>query len=154
DELVADGRLNDLRETLRGVYDMQRLLARITTGRASPRDLAHVAVTLASLPAVKAKVEQRKSSLLSRLEAGVDLCPDVRGRLEVALVEDCPLASRDGGFIRAGYHGELDGLRELAAGGKQWIAQYQADEAARSGIANLKVGFNKVFGYYIEVTHT
>src|SRR5207344_3415034 len=63
-------------------------------------------------------------------------------------------ASREGGFIRAGYHSELDSLRELAAGGKQWIARYQSDEAARTGIANLKVGFNKVFGYYIEVTHS
>ena len=75
-------------------------------------------------------------------------------RLEAALVEDCPLQSREGGIIRAGFHAELDGLRELAAGGKQWIAQYQAEEAARTGISNLKVGFNKVFGYYIEVTNS
>jgi len=154
EELIGDGRLCELRETLRGIYDVQRLLARITTGRASPRDLVHVAGTLAALPAAKAKLAGRKSSLLCRLEAEFDLCPDIRARLESALVDDCPLASREGGFIRAGYHAKLDGLRELAAGGKQWIARYQAEEAARSGIASLKVGFNKVFGYYIEVTHT
>ena len=154
-ELVADSRTcDDLRDKLRGIYDMQRLLARIATGRASPRNLAHVGHTLAALPAVKAKITGRKSELLSRLEGELDLCPEIRARLESALVEDCPLQSREGGIIRPGHSSELDGLRELAAGGKQWIARYQSEEAARSGIPTLKVGFNKVFGYYIEVTHT
>ena len=70
------------------------------------------------------------------------------------LADDCPLASRDGGFIRDGYHEPLDALRELAHGGKQWIARYQAQESQRTGISTLKVGFNKVFGYYIEITNT
>jgi DNA mismatch repair protein MutS len=154
-ELVSDARLCDgLRESLRGIYDMPRLLARVTTGRASPRDLAHIGNTLSALPAVKAKLADRRSELLNELEAQIDLCPEIRGRLETALVENCPLAPRDGGLIRSGFSTELDGLRELAAGGKQWIARYQAEEAARTGIANLKVGFNKVFGYYIEVTHS
>jgi DNA mismatch repair protein MutS len=154
-ELAADSRLtDDLREKLRGIYDIQRLLARITTGRASPRDLGHVGQTLAALPPVKAKITGRRSPLLTGLEAELDLCPDIRARLEAALVENCPLQSRDGGIIRLGYNAELDGLRELAAGGKQWIARYQAEEAEGTGIANLKVGFNKVFGYYIEVTHS
>ncbi|MCC7086227.1 MAG: DNA mismatch repair protein MutS [Pirellulales bacterium] len=154
-ELVADGRMADeLREKLRGIYDIQRLLARITTGRASPRDLAHLGQTLSALPAVKAKMTGRNSVLLSRLEAEVDLCPEIRARLESALVDNCPLQSREGGMIRAGFNADLDNLHELAAGGKQWIARYQADESARTGISTLKVGFNKVFGYYIEVTHT
>ncbi len=118
------------------------------------RDLAHVGQTLAALPAVKAKITGRKSALLRQLEAELDLCPEMRARLETALVDPCPLQSRDGGIIRAGFHAELDGLRELAAGGKQWIARYQAEEAQRTGISNLKVGFNKVFGYYIEVTNS
>jgi len=130
------------------------LLSRISTGRASPRDLAHVGQTLAALPALKAKITGRKSALLRQLEAELDLCPEMRARLETALVDPCPLQSREGGIIRAGFHAELDGLRELAAGGKQWIARYQAEEAQRTGIANLKVGFNKVFGYYIEVTNS
>jgi DNA mismatch repair protein MutS len=154
-EVVDDARLCDaLRESLRGIYDMPRLLARVTTGRASPRDLAHIGNTLSALPAVKAKLADRRSELLNELEAQIDLCPEIRARLEAALVENCPLAPRDGGLIRSGFSAELDGLRELAAGGKQWIARYQAEEAARTGIANLKVGFNKVFGYYIEVTHS
>ncbi len=154
-ELVGDGRLCDeLREKLRGIYDIQRLLARITTGRASPRDLAHVGAALATMPVLKAKLTGRRSSLLAQLEAEIDLCPEIRSRLELALVDDCPLQSREGGIIRSGFSVELDGLRELAAGGKQWIAKYQVQEAARTGISTLKVGFNKVFGYYIEVTHT
>src|SRR5262249_3216410 len=151
-EFVADARLTeDLREKLRGIYDIQRLLARIITGRASPRDLSHVGQTLAALPAVKAKITGRRSELLSHLDAQLDMCPEIRARLEKALVENCPLQSREGGIIQPGYNAELDSLRELATGGKQWIARYQAEEAARTGIANLKVGFNKVFGYYIEV---
>jgi DNA mismatch repair protein MutS len=154
-ELVADSRVNDeLREKLRGIYDLQRLLSRVTTGRASPRDLAHVGQTLAALPMLKAKITGRKSDLLRQLETEIDLCPEMRARLEAALVDPCPLQSREGGIIRAGFHAELDGLRELAAGGKQWIARYQAEEAQRTGISNLKVGFNKVFGYYIEVTNS
>ena len=117
-------------------------LSRVTTGRASPRDLAFVGRTLACLPKVKAKLTGRTSALLRDLEARLDLCADIRGPLEQALVDDCPLTSRDGGFIRDGYRADLDELRELAAGGKQWMAEYQAAECQRTGIASMKVGFN------------
>jgi DNA mismatch repair protein MutS len=154
-ELLADGPLRELvREQLRGVYDLERLLARVTTGRASPRDLSFVCRTLAALPKLKAKLTARKSALLSWLEQGLDLCPEVRAQLESALVDDCPLATKEGGIIRGGFSGELDRLRDLAAGGKEWIARYQAEQARASGIANLKVAFNKVFGYYIEITNS
>jgi DNA mismatch repair protein MutS len=154
-ELVSDQRLADeLREKLRGVYDLERLLTRVITGRASPRDLGCVAKTLSSLPALKAKLTERKSGLLNELELKLDLCPELRAKLDAALLDECPLNSRDGGMIRDGFNAELDNLRELAKGGKQWIARYQAQEVERTGIASLKVGFNKVFGYYLEVTHT
>jgi DNA mismatch repair protein MutS len=154
EELMGeDGLRGQVREHLRDVYDLERLLARVTTGRASPRDLSFVGRTLASLPKLKAKITARRSRLLCQLEADLDLCPDLRSQLEAALVSDCPLSPREGGFIRGGYHEELDRLRELAAGGKQWIAKYQAEAVEKSGIANLKVGFNKVFGYYIEVSN-
>jgi DNA mismatch repair protein MutS len=154
-EFVASATLgHDLREQLRRVFDVERLLARVTTGRATPRDLSCLARTLRVLPAVKAKLAARSSRLLNRLEAELDLCPDLRARLEGALEDECPLVSREGGFIRAGFSPELDALRELTSGGKQWIARYQAEEAERSGIPSLKVGFNQVFGYYLEVTHT
>jgi DNA mismatch repair protein MutS len=154
-ELVHDASLTgNLRDALRHIHDVERLLARVTTGRASPRDLAHLGRTLACLPKVKAKLTGRTSALLQQLESRLDLCADVRGPLELALVDDCPLTTRDGGFVRPGYRAELDELRELSAGGKKWMAQYQAAESKRTGIANIKVGFNKVFGYYLEVTHT
>ncbi len=154
-ELVADPALADgLHEQLRSVYDLERLLARVTTGRASPRDLSFVGRTLRHLPAIKARLAARKSPLLVRLEQELDLCAEMRAQLESALADDCPLTSREGGFIRATFSAELDGLRELSGGGKQWIAAYQAEESKRSGIPNLKVGFNKVFGYYLEITNT
>ena len=154
EELVDEAALAaDLRDALRRVYDTQRLLARVTTGRASPRDLGFLGRTLRALPALKAKLTARKSPLLNQLEAEIDLCVDLRGKLDAALAEECPLASREGGFIRDGFHPPLDALRELAHGGKQWIARYQAQESQRTGIPSLKVGFNKVFGYYLEITN-
>ena len=142
-----------LRDDLRGVYDIKRLLARVTTGRASPRDLSFLGQTLAALPAVKQHLLPAGSTRLKQLSSDLDVCPDLSDQLGRSLADDCPLTSREGGFIRDGFHAELDRLRNLAAGGKQWIAQYQAEEISRSGIPNLKVGFNRVFGYYIEVTN-
>jgi DNA mismatch repair protein MutS len=133
---------------------LERLLTRVVTGRATPRDLCFINRTLRSLPLVKAKLTARSSGLLCRLEEAIDLCPELRSKLDAALMDDCPLTSREGGFVRDGYSSELDGLRELASGGKQWIARYQAEESQRSGIPSLKVGFNKVFGYYLEITNT
>ncbi len=155
EELLGEAALAaDLHETLRRVYDVERLLARVTTGRASPRDLSFLGRTLRCLPGLKAKLTARTSQLLNELEAEIDLCTELRGKLEAALAPDCPLSSREGGFIRDGFNTRLDELRELTRGGKQWIAQYQAQETRRAGIPNLKVGFNRVFGYYIEVTNT
>jgi DNA mismatch repair protein MutS len=102
---------------------------------------------------VKAKLTGRKAARLVKLEERIDLCADIRGKLDAALADECPLTARDGGFIRAGFHAELDEQRELTKGGKQWIAAYRAEAVKRSGIPSLKVGFNNVFGYYLEVTH-
>ena len=155
EELISDGTLRrELRELLRDVYDLERLLARVTTGRCTPRDLRFIGQTLAGLPKLKAKLTARRTSLLQHLEGELDLCPDVRSKLEAALIDDCPLVAREGGFIRDRFSSELDQLRELAAGGKQWIAQYQAKISTDTGIPNLKVGYNKVFGYYIELTNS
>ena len=169
-QLVSESKLREfLRDELRGIYDLERLLARVATGRASPRDLSFVARTLAKLPKLKETLARSASEGASPSEAAlgeraprplvealsdqIDVCPDLRDQLDSALVEDCPLLATGGGFIRGGYSGELDRLRELAAGGKQWIAKYQADQVAATGIPNLKVAYNKVFGYYIEITN-
>jgi DNA mismatch repair protein MutS len=154
DELKTEDTLADaLREQLRGIYDMQRLLARVATGRASPRDLSFIARTLRGLPQLKERLTGRTSGLLQELQSQLDPCADICSGLDAALADDCPLTSREGGFIRAGYNTQLDQLRDLATGNKQWIAAYQAEECQRTGIPNIKIGFNKVFGYYLEVTH-
>jgi len=154
-ELLEQANLRDeLRKALDAVHDLARLTTRASTGRALPRDLAAIARTLRYLPAIKAKVAARKSPLLRELEADLELCPDLRNLLDSALVDDPPLNAKEGGLIKQGYSKELDDLREIAKGGKEWIARFQATEIARTGINSLKVGFNSVFGYYIEITHT
>jgi DNA mismatch repair protein MutS len=144
----------DLRSSLKEAFDLQRLTSRASTGRASPRDLAAIAQTLKVLPRIKAKITARRAGLLRDLESRLELCVDLRQMLESGLVDEPPQNSREGGIIRRGYDAELDGLHDIARGGKEWIARFQADEIARTGIGSLKVGFNKVFGYYIEITHT
>lgn len=145
---------DDLRTAFRQMHDLQRLTSRVSTGRASPRDLGGIGRTLAFLPQLKAKITSRKARLLNELEGQLELCPDLRTLLDSALVDEPPLSPREGGLIRPGYDAALDDLREIARGGKEWIARFQADEITRTGINSLKVGFNKVFGYYIEITNT
>jgi DNA mismatch repair protein MutS len=155
EELVQQQKLrNELREYLKEVFDLQRLVARVATGRAAPRDLSYISKTLAAIPALKAKLAGRSSRWLQQLEADLDLCVDLRAELDNALVDPCPAQARDGGFLKPGFDSKLDELRKLAAGGKQWIASYQQEICQTTGIPSLKVGFNKVFGYYLEVTHT
>jgi len=152
-ELVADGALrSDLRASLGRASDLERLSGRVGTGRASPRDLVALAKTLGLLPKVKARLTARHARLLAELEGSLELLPEVRESIEAALVDDPPATPKEGGLIRDGYHPYLDELRETARGGKSWIARFQAEQARQTGITGLKVGFNKVFGYYIEIT--
>jgi DNA mismatch repair protein MutS len=145
---------NDLRGLLKDLPDMQRLTTRVSTGRASPKDLAAIAKALRLLPKVKARLIARKSRLLNDLEARLELCPDLRELLDSALNDDPPYNPKDGDVIRPGFHIDLDDLRKLAREGKDWLAKYQHDEMTRTGIPNLKVGYNNVHGYYIEITHS
>jgi DNA mismatch repair protein MutS len=142
-----------LREVLEKMPDLARLATRASTRRANPRELAAVAGALRLLPRLKAVVTGRRAALLSELETCIELCPDLRQLLDQALEDAPPIHPKEGGLIRPGYSEELDRLREIRRGGKEWIARFQAQEIARTGIPSLKVGFNKVFGYYIEVTH-
>lgn len=155
EELVRETRLrSSARDELKGIFDIERLLARVATGRASPRDLSAIGRTLQSVPGIKQLLAGSRCQRLCQLEAELDPCVELRDELFAALVDECPLAVKDGGIMRPGYHAELDRFRQLAAGGKQWMAEYQAQEIARTGISKLKVGYNKVFGYYIEVSAT
>lgn len=154
-ELVENGTLrSQIRDCLKGVFDLQRLIAKVATGRVSPRDLSSITQTLAMVPGLKAKLSERKSRLLNGLEAELDLCVELRSELDQSLVDSCPANLREGNFIREGYDKRLDEFRKLAAGGKQWIANYQQSICDSTGIPSLKVGYTKVFGYYLEVTNT
>ena len=154
EELVRDhGLRGQLRDLLDATPDLQRLTTRVSTARATPKDLAAVARALRLLPKLKAKLAGRKAPLLAELEGKLELCPDLRDLLDRALVDDPPYSVKEGGIVREGYHAELDELRKLARDGKDWIARYQAQEITRTGIASLKVGFTDVMGYYIEVTN-
>ncbi len=154
EELVGSaGPRAEIRETLGKTFDLTRLLGRVATGRAGPRDLQQIARTLAGLPALKTRLEAFQGERLGSIDSRLDPCPELHDALESALVDECPLAASDGNFIRPGFDGQLDDLRELARGGKEWIAGYQRRQTEETGIPNLKVGYNKVFGYYLEVTN-
>jgi DNA mismatch repair protein MutS len=144
-----------LHECLRQMPDLPRLTTRASTGRASPRDLAAVGIALGIIPAVRELLTYHtQSKLPQELLAQLDPCPELHTTLKKALVDSPPLSPKEGGLIRPGFHAELDELHDISRGGKEWIARFQAEEIARTGINSLKVGFNQVFGYYIEITHT
>ena len=143
---------DDLRSLLKQTWDVQRLTSRVATGRCSPRDLVCLARTLEQLPRLRNCLAQRSAIKLQQLEQSIELCPEVYSAITSTLVDDPPPTVADGGVIRPGFSAELDEFRDLMRGGRQWMAAYQAREIERTGINSLKIGFNKVFGYYLEVT--
>ncbi|WP_010043898.1 DNA mismatch repair protein MutS [Gemmata obscuriglobus] len=154
EELLKDHALRQsVRDQLDACSDMQRLTTRVSTAKAGPRDLAAIARTLRHLPAVKAKLTGRRSKLLQDLEKRLELCPDIRELLDKAIEDDPPHIAKEGGVIRPGFSAELDELRALTTDGKNWIARYQAQEITRTGIGSLKVGYNEIDGYYLEITN-
>jgi DNA mismatch repair protein MutS len=142
-----------LSEALAGVLDLQRLTTRIACGRANARDLVALRRSLERLPTVHSILASCGASRLAHVRDDLDLLTDVAASIAAAIVDEPPPTIRDGGLIREGHDQDLDELLSLARDSKAWIARFQAREAERLGIANLKVGFNKVFGYYIEITH-
>lgn len=154
EEFVTQSRLREqLRNQLKQILDLERLIAKVIAGRSSPRDLRQIANSLARLPALTQVLSAATCPTLRKLLEGIDHCHDLAAELDRALVDDCPHVANLGGFIKPQFHARLDELRELAAGGKQWIAAYQQQITEQTGIGSLKVGYNKVFGYYIEVTN-
>ncbi|MBN2710904.1 MAG: DNA mismatch repair protein MutS [Planctomycetes bacterium] len=142
----------ELREHLAGIADMERIMARVITNRANPRDLAALAASIGRLPGISALAESLRAPILQNLVAQVDTLDDLGDLISECLVDEPPVQIKDGGIIRDGYHPELDELRSIASGGKDWLANFQKAEQERTGIPSLKIGFNKVFGYYIEIT--
>ncbi len=148
-ETIARG---ELERALAGVLDLERLLSRITLGTATPRDLLGLGSSLEQLPAIHAVLGRFHGVRLCQLQQGVDELADVAGLIARAISPEAPANPADGGVIRAGYHRELDELCDLSRNSKSYIAQIEARERARTGIASLKVRFNNIFGYYLEVS--
>ena len=152
-ELVEDaGRRGLLRAALGEIRDLERLGAKVAAGRALPREMLGLAASLERLPRLHEALAGTESALLAELRDGVDPLEDVRAAIEGAVHPNAPPSIADTGYIRDGYDAELDGLRAVRDGAVEWIAQLQVRERERTGIGSLKVGFNHVFGYYLEVT--
>jgi DNA mismatch repair protein MutS len=137
-------------DKLTGIGDLERLVGRVMSGRAGPRDLERIGRSTAILPDLMAALAGCQG-LLGELRDAIDPCEELSRRAGSMLREGCPMFARDGGFVRPGYDARLDELVELASGGKAWIAEYQAEQIARTGIPTLKVGFNRVFGFFLEI---
>lgn len=151
-ELLASPGRAALREALSGVFDMERLVGRAGHGSANARDLLNLAASLAAVGEIRMIADSFGSALLQDLAGRTDPHEALRDRLERALVFDPPASPREGGLIREGYDADLDSLRAAAASARRWIADLEAHERDRTGIRSLRIGYNKVFGYYIEVT--
>ncbi len=142
----------ELRRAFDGVLDLERLLSRVTLETANPRDVLALAASLAKIPAIKTAVGKLTAERLKTLHASLDELGDLRGRIDKTVVPEPPLSFADGGVIAAGVDRDLDELRELSRNSKQVLAQIEQRERGRTGIASLKVKFNSIFGYYIEVS--
>jgi DNA mismatch repair protein MutS len=143
-----------LRETLKTVQDLERLTSRIALSTAGPRDLVGLRQSMAVLPRVRALLSECQAPLVTSLLGEIDELPDVREWIEDAIQDEPPAFARDGGFVRDGVDKEIDELRHISRSGKQIIASLEEQERARTGIQSLKVRFNRVFGYYIEVSRS
>ena len=140
------------RDALKSVHDLERLVGRAALGVAGPRDLVGLKASLAAVPRARLVLDSLHAPLVTTLVAALDDLPDLRGALEQTLVDEPPALARDGGMIRDGVDAELDDLRHVSRSGKQVIADMEQHERTRTGIGSLKIRFNRVFGYYIEVS--
>ena len=153
DELFQKGGLrNELRDLFRDIGDLERLVSKISTGRANGRDLNALKSALMKIPQIKTLLTGADSRYMREIDENIVELPDLVDEIEKGIIEDPPLSISEGGIIRPEYSSELDKLREIVYSGKDWIARLQASERDRTGITSLKVKYNKVFGYYIEVT--
>jgi DNA mismatch repair protein MutS len=141
-----------LRDTLRSIHDLERLLGRITAGSGNARDMKALGQSLELMPRVVETLGGCASERLSALRDGLDPLAEVAGWIAAAVADQPPLSLTDGGLIRPGHDAELDRIRELVTGGRDWIARLQREECEKTGIPKIKVGYNKIFGYYLEIT--
>ena len=144
----------EIREYLNPIYDLERLVSRISYRSANPRDLLAFKMSLEMIPHIKNLLANFTSPLLVRINEQMDGLEDLYTLLEASITEDPPLAVKEGGIIREGYNEQVDTYRNSKTQGKSWLAQLEAEEKEKTGIRNLKIKYNKVFGYYLEVTNS
>ena len=143
---------DDLKEALKQVYDMERLIGKIAFGSANARDLTSLKASLIQLPEVKNILSTASSDMLSTLYKNLDILEDVCKLIEISITDDPPITIMEGGIIKTGYNEDVDQYRKATTEGKTWLVELEAREKQETGIKNLKVGYNKIFGYYIEVS--
>lgn len=144
----------ELRAILNNIYDIERTSTKVSCGRANARDLVALKQSLSKLPALKEQLGFCITDILVSAEEQLDTLEELRILIDTAIVSDPPPAITDGGLIREGYDPALDELRYISKNGKTWIANFETEEVTRTGINSLKIGYNKIFGYYIEITNT
>ncbi len=149
DNMILRG---DIVETLNKVYDIERLAGRIAYGNANARDLISLKNSLAKLPELKEELSKTNTPLLKQLYNDLDELKDVEELIEKSIIDDPPISIKEGGIIKTGYNAEIDECKKAATEGKSWLVNIEAKEREATGIKTLKVGYTKVFGYYIEVT--
>lgn len=154
EDLTEDSFLRgDLLQSLTSIYDLERLMGKVSFGTAHARDLLALKQTLSSLPKIRAAIETSHSDLLKSYLDYLTGLDELCLLLDSAINPEAPLSLKEGNLIKPGYSSEVDDLKTTSSGGKDWVAKLEAQEKERTGIRSLKVGYNKVFGYYIEVTH-
>lgn len=145
---------DELREYLNPIYDMERLLGRVSYKTANPRDLIAFRNSLEMLPHIKTVLEGFKAELLGEINCRIDSLEEIKKLLGASIEEEPPISVRDGGIIRAGFDSSIDQLREAKQNGKKWLTELENEDRERTGIKNLRIKYNKVFGYYFEVTNS
>ena len=142
----------DVVDSLKKVYDIERLIGKISYGNANGRDMISLKNSIRQLPNLKNILSKTQSTMLKELYEELDELQDIHELIEKSIVEEPPISVKEGGLIKLGYHEEIDSYKEATTNGKQWIVELEAKEKESTGIKNLKIGYNKVFGYFLEVT--
>ena len=140
-------------DNLKKVYDIERLAGKMAYGNGTPRDMITLKNSLSKLPEIRKVLENVKSEYLKDIYQNIDELQDMHELIEKSIVDDPPMSTKDGGYIKLGYNEDIDTLKHATTDGKSWLMKLEADEKEKTGIKSLKIGFNKVFGYYIEVTN-
>ena len=143
---------DEIIENIKNVYDMERLAGKISYGTANARDLISLKNSISQLPGVKSALERANSELLKELYFSLDTLDDLYNIINIAIVDDPPVTVKEGGLIKKGYNEDVDKLIDITTNGKKWLVEIEAKERELTGIKNLKIGYNKVFGYYIEIS--